>query len=207
MLYNKSLSLGSFPNSFKRARVTALHKSKSKLDPGNYQPVSILPVLSKLLERIVHTQVYDYLSKHKLLATCQSGFRRGYSTTTSVTQLTDFCFNRVWAGNYVGVVALDLKKAFDTVNHTILLNKLHHYGFRGISQSWFRSYLSDRTQVAVINGIESDRQVVQTGVPQGSILGPLLFIIYINDLKVCLKYSEVNIRTTPPFMCLIVAKW
>ena len=159
------MSLGQFPNNFKRARITALHKSKSKLDPGNYRPVSILPILSKILERIVHTQLYRYLVNNNLLTDCQSGFRPKHNTVSSIIRFTDYCFEQINNQRYIGMVALDLRKAFDTVNHRILLKKLKHYGIIDKEHSWFTSYLTDRQQVAVINGIESDSNVINTGVP------------------------------------------
>ena len=191
-LFNKSLKLGQFPDKFKQARITPIFKSKSKLDPGNYRPVSVLPILSKFLERIVHNQVYAYLTDNNLLTVCQSGFRTKHSTVSSLIRFTDFCFEQIDKGNYIGMVALDLRKAFDTVNHQILLSKLKLYGFDDTCLSWFNSYLSNRTQLVSINDTLSNTEFVTCGVPQGSILGPLLFILYINDLTACAKYCDIN---------------
>jgi len=150
-------------------------------------------VISKILERIVHNQIYDYLSEHKILAAQQSGFRPKHSTQTSLHNFTEFAFNEIDKGNYVGLVALDLKKAFDTVDHNILLKKLSYYGFKDTSLNWFKSYLTNRQQIACINGNLSEPKTTVTGVPQGSILGPLLFILYVNDIGICFEHSIVNL--------------
>ena len=192
-VFNRSLQHGVVPDEWKKARISAIFKKGTKTDPGNYRPISILPVISKILERIVHRQVYEFCIKHNILCIEQSGFRPNHSTQTSLHKFTEDAFNEIENGNCVGLVALDLKKAFDTVDHEILLNKLEHYGFRDISLLWFRNYLNNRMQIACINGNQSNPRLIQTGVPQGSILGPLLFILYINDIGVCFEHATVNI--------------
>ena len=191
-IFNLSLRTGSFPCEWKTARISALFKKGSKLEVGNYRPISILPVISKCLEKLVHDQVYEYLSRNELLARQQSGFRPRHSTQTSLHLILEDLYSGIHQGNLVGMVALDLRKAFDTVDHAILLDKLKHYGFLSSSLSWFTSYLTDRRQISQINGSLSDSADIRTGVPQGSILGPLLFVIYMNDLPTSLEHCHVN---------------
>lgn len=162
------------------------------MDAGNYRPISILPIVSKLLEKIVHQQLYAYLNKNDYLSPVQSGFRKSFSTQTSLHRLTEYILDGLNSSEVIGMVAIDLKKAFDTVDHAILLQKLDHYGVRDTPQSWFKCYLSNRTQVSIINDTKSDLGHIRTGVPQGSILGPLLFIVYINDLPGCLSECVTN---------------
>lgn len=189
---NKSLRTGRVPKDMKSARITAIFKKGNRTDTGNYRPISILPVISKLLEKLVHRQLYSYCTVNNLISEAQSGFRKGHSTETSLHRMTEQLFEGLNSGHCVGMVALDLKKAFDTVDHSIVVNKLEYYGVRGVANEWFRSYLSNRTQFAQINGHLSDPENIETGVPQGSILGPLLFIIYVNDLSACLQHSTAN---------------
>ena len=158
-----------------------LFKKGSKLDPGNYRPVSILNVLSKILERAVHSQLAEYLEKRDLLFENQSGFRGGYSTDSSLIGLSDYVKGEMGRGNMVGMVLIDLQKAFDTVDHSVLLDKLRAIGVSSLS--WFESYLSQRTQCVEVDGSRSEFLNVTCGVPQGSILGPQLFLIYINDMN------------------------
>ena len=167
----------------KTARVVPLYKKNSKSEPGNYRPVSILTVMSKILEKTVHKQLENYLRSEKLLYDYQSGFRNSYSTDSCLTQLTDQIRFDMDKGNYTGMVMIDLQKAFDTVDHDILLNKLKAIGLDDLSTSWFSSYLKNRFQKTEVDGIFSDPMVVPCGVPRGFILGPLLFLIYVNDME------------------------
>ena len=179
-IINASLRSGVVPNDMKIAKVIPLHKKKSKLDAGNYRPVSILPIVSKILEKAVFLQLNNYLVDNNLIYQFQSGFRGSYSTDTCLIHLQDHIRNQTAAGNYTGMILLDIQKAFDSVDHQILCNKLSAMGVQSIE--WFRSYLSGRNQVVSINGVESDPLAITCGVPQGSILGPLLFLCYMNDM-------------------------
>ena len=167
----------------KTARVAPLYKKNSNSEPGNYRPVSILTVMSKILEKIVHKQLENYLKFEKWLYDYHSGFRNSYSTDSCLTHLTDQIRFDIDKRNYTGMVMIDLQKAFDTVDHDILLNKLKAIGLDDLSTPWFSSYLKNRFQKTEVDGIFSDQMVVPCGVPQGSILGPLLFLLYVNDME------------------------
>ena len=182
-LINLSIEQGKCPSLFKLARVIPLYKKGTKTDPGNYRPISILCSVSKVVERIIHEQINQYLSTHNLLFDLQSGFRKSHSTDTCLLYLTDYIRLEVDKGKYCGMVMLDLQKAFDTVHHGILLNKLEALGFDGLTLQWVRSYLVGRKQVVDMNGTLSPPLTLSSGVPQGSILGPLFFLLYVNDMK------------------------
>ena len=184
-IVNFSISAESVPSGFKDARVKPLYKKGGKLDPGNYRPVSVLTTLSKILERTVHKQLVRYLESKQILFDYQSGFRSGFSTDTCLANLTDYVRSELSKGKLVGMVLIDLRKAFDTVDFEILLSKLRIMGVK--STDWFRSYLTGRRQCVNVNGTDSEFLNVTCGVPQGSILGPTLFLCYVNDMSISLK--------------------
>ena len=187
---NLSISQGIFPEQLKIANVIPLYKSDDSMSFNNYRPVSVLCVLSKIFEKIMYNRVTAFLEIFKIFHDNQYGFRKKSSTHVALLTFIDKVIEAIENGEYAIGVFLDFSKAFDTVDHEILLNKLDHYGIRGCALSWFKSYLSRRLQYVTYNGSQSSQQMIKCGVPQGSILGPLLFLIYINDLCIVCKSTE-----------------
>ena len=170
---NLSIQTSMFPCQWKIAKVIPLFKSGNKEECNNYRPISVLPLLSKILEKHVFLHFYKYLQHHRLLTDSQFGFRRNQSCQTALITLTEKIYEALEAGNYFGLVQLDLSKAFDLVNHSLLLQKLKLYNCSSASTFWFESYLSNRSQSVSIEKTVSSPHKITSGVPQGSILGPL----------------------------------
>ena len=189
-IFNNSLSSGLFPDDWKCARVTPLFKQGERTDINNYRPISVISIIAKVFERIVYDQLYSFLANEEIITNQQSGFRSLHSTVTALLEATDSWALDIDRGNVNAVVFLDLKKAFDTVDHGVLLGKLSLYGIQESAYDWFKSYLNNRTQKCVVNGSLSKVCSLGCGVPQGTILGPLLFLIYINDLPNCLSFCQ-----------------
>jgi hypothetical protein len=190
-LFNLSLQTGVFPDALKIANILPLHKAKNVAHFGNYRPISLLVTISKVLEKVMNNRVVAHLNKNKQFSQYQHGFRRNYSTITANMQIVGDVMNNLHEGNYTIALFVDLSKAFDTVAHKLLLEKLNKYGVRGTCNDWFDSYLSERPMKVTFEGVESTCLSVKHGVPQGSILGPLLFSIMVNDLELGLQYCNV----------------
>ena len=190
-LVNLSMTTGIIPDEWKQARVLPLHKSGGQEVMDNYRPISILPVISKIAEKAVNVQLEQYLHHHGLLNAFQSGFRRHHSTLTTVTYFCESIRRSTDAGKLTGALFIDLKKAFDTVPHDDLICKLRRFGFEENSLAWMASYLTNRSQAVCVGDELSSPMPVLSGVPQGSILGPVLFTLYINDLPSCIQFSNI----------------
>ena len=182
-LLNFSLQSGQVPSKMKLAKVTPIFKKGDKLCVNNYRPISLLTSLSKILEKIIYSRTITFLQKHDIISNSQFGFREKHNTTHALLSLINTVSVSIEKSYHTIGMFLDFSKAFDTINHDILLHKLAHYGIRGKALQWFQSYLSDRKQFVTIGGYNSSTVPITCGVPQGSLLGPLLFSIYVNDIQ------------------------
>ena len=171
-------------------KITPIHKKGTKNDIFNYRPVSTLPIFGKIFEKIIYDRLFSFDTERRILSDTQFGFRKKYSTSHAI----NYSLNLIKQFQLKGknIIGIDLSKAFDTINHTTLLTNLERYGIRGIPHDLIKSYHSDRYQAVNIDGTLSEREAVQYGVPQGSVLRPLLFLIYINDLQNCFTSPNVN---------------
>ena len=181
-LCNLSISQGVFPNACKVAKLKPIFKKGKKTDPSNYRPISLLPSISKIIERVIHDQTNAFLSDEDILYNYQSGFRGNHSTNLCLSFLTDKVLKGFDEGLLTGMILIDLQKAFDTIDHENLLQKLKAIEFSESTIKWFKSYLSEMIFLVNIENKLSDSGKISFGVPQGSTLGPLLFLIYVNDM-------------------------
>ena len=200
-LINKSISTGIYPNCLKNAKVIPLFKSGDPSDPGNYRLISLLSIINKIYEIILFRRLLNFFEKNNIINNNQFGFRKGHSTELAISKfyediLTNFNNNH---GSFA--LFLDLSKAFDSVNRKILMNKLYKYGIRGVPYNLFNSYLNNRTQYLEANNIKSEPWPTTVGVPQGSVISPLLFLIHINDFENCTNMKVINFADDTLLYC------
>ena len=192
LVLNQSFEQGILPEVLKIAQVLPIHKKEDIVTISNYRPISLLSVFSKIFEKAMYYRIYSFFWKYKLINTNQFGFRSNYSSEHALISSIETIKKSLDIDEIVCGVFIDLQKAFDIVNHDILLEKLNHYGIRSKENNWFRSFLTNRKQYVSINGFFSQTKIVRCGFPQGSTLEPLLFLSYINGLNNALDKCRIH---------------
>ena len=190
-IFNLSFNTGIFPDDWKMAQITPLPKDGDLTQCNNYRPISLLPLPGKIAEKIVHNRLITYFETNELLNKKQGGFRKNNSTINSVSEFSHEIFTAINNRDISLATFIDFSKAFDTVNHKILIKKIKNYGIKNNNLLWLENYLFNRKQSTIVNGKTSDYLQITCGVPQGSILGPLLFLIYINDMSNIISFTSM----------------
>ena len=193
-LLNASLSMSFVVDDWKFARVTPVYKDKGDIAiMNNYRPISVIGHLAKIFESNVHKQLLNYFIENNFITTDQSAYLARHNTQTALHRVIDDCIDNICSKTFTGICSFDIKKCFDSIDHDLLLAKIQFYGIKGNTLKWFRSYLTNRNQIVKLNNEQSDKQMVMTGVPQGSILGPLLFVIFVNDISQYVGTATANL--------------
>ena len=203
-IFNLCIEHGHFPNELKIGCISPVFKKGDKTNISSYRPICSLSPFSKIFERIIYDRMIHFIDRYDIFSKSQFGFRKNVSTETALINFIDFVHKGLTAKHNVGAVFMDLSKAFDVMNHDILESKLKHYGFRGTFLNILMSFVRDRKYFVNINGINSDTRNVNIGVPQGSTLGPLLFLLYVNDMTNCssiLHFTQFADDTTLAYSC------